>query len=393
MELSSLIDKSLVRSQDCGPIPGFGMLRTIRSFALEQLDASGVAGEIRERHARYFVKRALEAHDGLRGPEEATWQEELLANTDNLHVAYTWWLENEDPETLADVGWSLWMFWWLSGSYHREGRRLMEQVVARGEALSASGAARALATRGLIAFWQADYRGAVPDLKAALESFRELGDEQGMGYCLCALSLTELLSSGGASGEESLRDARRRLDSAGDRWGAVLAMNGLLWGLQTTGQLADSDDEYRATLAEAEALGSPHEIGMAQSNLGRYYVYRGQAGEALPHLQEWLECLVRMRHKGTLPSAFEAIAEAAMLLGDPERAVRLLSAARALRDEIGAVHRATAKERTDENVARLESELAESEFRAAWTDGERMTIDEALAVARVSRVGLGTTRT
>jgi predicted ATPase len=380
--LSSLIDKSLVQSNDRGHAPGFGMLRTVRSYALERLESSGEAEEIRGNHARYFVGRALDAYDGLRGPEEAVRHEELLANTDNLRAAYAWWVENADPETLAGVGWSLWMFWWLSGSYHREGRQLMEQVLARGEALSPRGAARALAVRGLIAFWQADYGGAVPDLRAATERFEQVGDEQGIGYTLTALSLIDVLSSGGASGEDELRDGRRRLASIGDRWGAVLAMNGLLWGLQTTGQLADSDDEYCAALAEAEALGSPHEIGMAHANLGRYHVYRGEPGEALPHLQDWLEQLVRLGQRGTLPSAFEAIAEAAMLLGDPERAVQLLAAAAALRGEIGAPPRATARERTEENLRRLEAELGENDFRAAWSQGAKMPLDEAVAAAR-----------
>lgn len=120
---------------------------------------------------------------------------------------------------------------------------------------------------------------------------------------------------------------------------------------------------------------------MAQSNLGRYHVYRGEAEEALPHLRRWLECLVRMRHKGTLPSAFEAIAEASMLLGEPERALRLLGAASALRDEIGAEPRATARGRTDTNLSRLEDQLGSDRFQAGWSEGLEMTLDEALSEA------------
>ena len=49
-------------------------------------------------------------HDGLRGPDEPTWQQELLADSDNLDAAYAWWLENRDPDTLADIGWALWTY-------------------------------------------------------------------------------------------------------------------------------------------------------------------------------------------------------------------------------------------------------------------------------------------
>src|SRR3954454_10431694 len=187
--LSSLIDKSLVHADPAGIVPGFGMLRTIRSFAVEQLEASGRVEEVRGSHADYFVERALAAHDGLRGPEEPIWQQELLANTDNLHAAYAWWLENRDPDTLADVGWSLWMFWWLSGAYHREGRDLMDAVLERHDELSPRAGARARAARGLIAVWQADYGAAMPDLSAALDVFERLEDQQGAGYVLSALAL------------------------------------------------------------------------------------------------------------------------------------------------------------------------------------------------------------
>jgi predicted ATPase len=386
--LSSLIDKSLVHADPAGIVPGFGMLRTIRSFAVEQLEASGRLEEVRGCHADYFVQRALAAHDGLRGPEEPNWQQELLANTDNLHAAYAWWLENRDPDTLADVGWSLWMFWWLSGAYHREGRELMDEVLERNEELSPRAGARARAARGLIAMWQADYGAAIPDLSAALERFERLDDQQGAGYVLTALALIELLSTGALSAEKRLRAARESLLASGDRWGAVLATNGLLWGLETTGHLAESDDEYRAALAEAEELGSPHEVGMANANLGRYYLYRGSAAEALAPLQEWLEGLVRLRHKGTLASALEAIGEAAMLLGEPDRAVRLLSAGSALRGEIGAAPRDTAKQRTAHNLSRLEAELGAEEFQEAWSDGEKMSFDDAVAAARIAPAGL-----
>jgi hypothetical protein len=276
------------------------------------------------------------------------------------------------------------MFWWLSGSYHREGRQLMEQVLARSDELSPCGAARALASRGLIAFWQADYSGAVPDLTAALERFRQEGDDQGTGYTLSALALIEPCSSAGASGEEKLREAQRLIVATGDEWGAMLATNGLLWGLQATGRLPESDEEYRSALAEAEALGSPHELGMAHANIGRYRLYRQEGEAALPHLEEWLDQLEQLSQKGTLPSAFEAIAEASDLLGDPERATRLFAAASALRREIAAPARATAKERLDMNVGRLQAQLGESEFRAAWTEGECLTLEDALSAARVA---------
>jgi tetratricopeptide (TPR) repeat protein len=192
------------------------------------------------------------------------------------------------------------------------------------------------------------------------------------------------MSTGDPSAEKRMRAAHQSLLASGDRWAAVLAMNGLLWGLQTAGQLPDSPTEYCAALAEAESVGSPHEIGMAHANLGRYYLYRGAAEDALPHLQEWLDRIARLHHKGTLASALEAIGEAAMLLGNPDDAARLLGAAGALRDSIGTEPRQTVRERIAHNLTRLRNELGEEQFRRAWAQGENLGVDEAVEAARTA---------
>jgi predicted ATPase len=390
--LSSLIDKSLVRVDAGARRLGFGMLRTIRQFAAELLESSGIEADVRREHARFFVEWAIEAHAGLRGPDAAAWQADLEADTDNLHAAFEWCLVHGDYDVLADVGWSLWMFWWLSGRYHRQGRRLMDGVLAHEDALSERGAARALAARGLIEFWQADYERAIPDVENALERFRALGDDEGIGYSLAALGLVEMLSTNGAEGEEKLREARRVLLSSGDRWAAILVRNGLNWALQTTGTLPETDDEYRSALAEAEEHGSPDEVGQAHANLGRYHLYREDPERALPHLGESLDRTLRLRQKGAIASAFEAIAEGAMLLGDCERAARLLAAANVLREALGAAPRATAADRTERNVLKLRSALGADAFRLAWDAGERMTLEEAVAEARVLSAPVGLAR-
>src|SRR5207249_11805847 len=52
--LESLVDKSLVRQAEVHGQPRFSMLATLREFALEQLEASGEAHEVRGRHAEYY---------------------------------------------------------------------------------------------------------------------------------------------------------------------------------------------------------------------------------------------------------------------------------------------------------------------------------------------------
>jgi hypothetical protein len=49
---------------------------------------------------------------------------------EEFRVASEWSLEQGDVDALADAGWARWLFWWIAGTYIREGRRLMDRVLA-----------------------------------------------------------------------------------------------------------------------------------------------------------------------------------------------------------------------------------------------------------------------
>src|SRR5262249_48742057 len=53
--LQSLVDKSLVRRWGSGR---FGLLETIREFAVDELERAGAIEEARRRHANYFLELA-----------------------------------------------------------------------------------------------------------------------------------------------------------------------------------------------------------------------------------------------------------------------------------------------------------------------------------------------
>jgi predicted ATPase len=379
--LSSLIDKSLVRAAPEGPEPGFTMLETIRHFAADLLDSADFADEARAAHARYYVELALEARAGLRDARQAATHERLAADAHNLEAAFDWWLEHADAETMVEVAASLWVFWWLD-SYLEEGRALVERVLARRDELSAPALSRALAARSVVAFLQADYGQAVADATTALEGLGESENEPEAGYCLAILGLIQMFAAGGEAGVKKVRAAVRMLESIGDRWGAVRIRNVMHFALLLNDELFDTDQEYRAAVAEAEALASPQEISMAAANLGRYHVFRGAAEAGLSELLGALEPMAQMRHKGAVAAISESLAEAAIALEDTERGVRLLAAAAALREAIAAPAPAAAAKRNERNSAAAREALGAEDFDRAWSKGALMPLDKIVADAQ-----------
>jgi predicted ATPase len=88
--VSSLVDKSLVRLNDTDE-ERFSMLETIRSFALEKLEASGETEEIRRAHAEFFRGLAEEAEPHLVGADQKQWLVLLDRELPNLRDAFHWW--------------------------------------------------------------------------------------------------------------------------------------------------------------------------------------------------------------------------------------------------------------------------------------------------------------
>ena len=376
--LAALVDKSLVHSDTIGPEPAFAMLRTIRQFARELLEASEAEEAVRGAHAHFFLARAVDAHGRLRGPEQAVAHQRLLAEADDLDAAYEWCLARGELEMLADVGWALWFHWLISGGYHVRGRRLMERVLERDAELPPLAAAKARGAHGFLARWQADYGPAIADLSRALQDFRELGAEEGIAYCLAALGLIEM-HAGNAAGEEKLLESHRLFVQLGDRSGTVRVANFLNWARLAQGDIPETDALLRETLGDAEQLGSAEEIAMAQANLGRYHVWRGEPAPGLPHLSESLELLVPLRHKVGTAYVLDVGAEAAALLGAPERSVRLFAAAEAIREAIGAPLVASLRERNASTLEKLKDQLGDEAFRNAWSQGAAMSLDQAVA--------------
>ncbi len=89
--LSGLVEKSLVvaESTQQGGVR-YRLLEPVRQYALEKLEQSGEAEDIKRSHAGYFLALAEEAELWLSGPRQAEWFERLEEEHDNIRAALSW---------------------------------------------------------------------------------------------------------------------------------------------------------------------------------------------------------------------------------------------------------------------------------------------------------------
>jgi predicted ATPase/class 3 adenylate cyclase len=117
--LTSLVDKSLVRSVQAPERPRLWMLETIREYAAERLEQEpGLGAAARRAHAEYFAGFAERRERDLYGPEREDALGDLEFEIGNLRSAWRHWVEVGDLEQLHRLLDGLWALYDARGWYH-----------------------------------------------------------------------------------------------------------------------------------------------------------------------------------------------------------------------------------------------------------------------------------
>ncbi len=117
--LTSLLEKSLIRPADGGDATGgFVMLETIREFAAERLaDQPDLAAAGRLAHATYFTAFAQRKLADATSEEGEPALVAMVAEAENLTVAWRHWVSTGDLEQLDRLIESLWLVYHVQGRY------------------------------------------------------------------------------------------------------------------------------------------------------------------------------------------------------------------------------------------------------------------------------------
>ena len=152
-QLTLLVDKSLVVTDDSGGRTRYRLLETVRQYALEKLGESGEADAVRSRHRDHYTSLAAV----LDAPADRDYEQRVdQAETefDNLRAAFGWSRENFDVELALALASSLQPLWQGRGRV-REGLACFDAALADLDAQHAEVAAgvraRALADRAGLA--------------------------------------------------------------------------------------------------------------------------------------------------------------------------------------------------------------------------------------------------
>ena len=380
--LSQLIYKSLVTAQEGSGEARYRLLETVCQYASEKVSKSGEAGQVRERHAGYYLALAEEAEPELKGERQVAWLERFEQEHDNLRAAISWSLERSVLQEAARFGWALWLFWWIRGHFG-EGRRSMEQAlsVEGSGATPASARAQALFVAGTMACGQGDHRAAETRLEESAALFRELGDGRGVAYALGSAAVVAITEERYEQAIVYSEEATDLFLEVGDKWGAAPML-----GCSAVGWLNRGDPRRAKGLAErglalCRETGDKHGTSIALGTLARVAQAERDHQRARDLFEEGLTVSAELGNEADIVHCLEGLASVAGAEGLIVRAAHLWGAAESLLEKIEAVYTYVPNRSLRQSQVAARSLIEEAAWEEAWAEGRAMSLEQAVEYA------------
>jgi predicted ATPase/transcriptional regulator with XRE-family HTH domain len=421
--LARLVDKSIVIADVSGAdgVTHYHLLETLRAYGLERLAACGEAELMQRRHAVWAVALAEQAGRAFHGLRQGQWLRRAERIHADVRAALGWALERGKADAALRLGAALWWSW---GVHERrnEGRAWLERALALPEAQAPTARrARVLAYLAIFAAFQGNHGAARARLAEADALGRALGDDSAI---LAACSVRALLLERGDRFDElapvvdeALALARR----LGDVWwtsrllemlahaalrrdeiatavawleeGVRLAQQaGDTWGLATTlaelgdvararGAYAEAGAYYAESLALREDLGIPGATPSLRHNLGYVALAAGDLAVATAHFTTALHEFSRLGERRGVVECLIGRAAVAASAGEHDVAARLFGAGEAALEALESTIWPSNRPDYERAVARVRMALAADTFAAAWAEGRRLSLEQAVTLA------------
>jgi predicted ATPase len=422
-ELEALSDMSLL-THTPGPDGEirFGMLETVREYALERLEENPAEAErVRQQHAQYFLRLAEAAEPYLTSVKRYAWLPNLVQERDNLRAALTRSKSQADPEDELRFAGALAWYWYFSG-YISEGRTLAEHALTRSDPADRSRrGAMVLFTAGCLAAAHADYTTARDRLSECAALFREMGDQRHAGYTLNFLALVIMSLGDPHLAERTFRESIELFRAVPDRWGQALALGnyaeillmvgdipaaraaceeglrlwrlvGDTWGegnhLCALGSVEWYEGQIEAGRAHCQTAvdllrehGDRWGLARALNRLGFALIAVNEVAQAKTCFTESLELWQLMGNRRGLIHSLIGLGGIAANSGQPDRAARLLGAVDSLSRQTLFVAYGLDRARYERTVEQARTQMDEATWNAAFSNGQMITLEQALEYA------------
>jgi len=423
--LAALVNKSLVlaetlRSGDAR----YRLLESVRQYALEQLREADEWTELKDRHLDHFLGQTQRADRELRGGHHQQWLNWLEHEYDNIRAALSWSLSRQHIEAGLQICVALYQHWVIRDYVH-EGATWLERLLAQAddevavslrveglsyatflagirgrtsaqlaygrEAVTLARAAAevakptlalALAAQGFGARARGDHESEFALAQEIVQLWRELGDAYQLGLALSLYTPAAMALGKYDTAREMLAEALPLLQQAGDPYRVAMALNYRGDLARCQGDYQRARTAYEESLAMLQELEAERDLASVKQNLSHTFLHLGHIEQARPLLEESLENHQAHQNLDGLAESILGSAALALVTGRTAVGARLLAAAAKHGGQHVTAEWPATRREYEHYLEQARSELTARRFRQEREAGQRLTLAEAIALAR-----------
>lgn len=383
--IRALVEKSLlVQTEQPVGVPRYGMLETIREFALERLAASEDDDPARADHAAFYLVFAAEAEPHLITAGSWQWVERIAIDRLNIRAAAAWALAHGRTEAVLSLAGTILSFAYARGE-PREGQELLEAALATDTTSPPRTRIDALFTASALAQVQGDFAHSARLSEQGLALAQ--AEEYAFGQARVHIALGIAGEwQGDLEGATQHYETARTLMAARDdpqrlpHWTLVPAVN-----------LADiallRDDPAQAATLASEAVNGWREMGylwgvaQALGTSAAAASARGDQVHAARLYEETLSIWLDSDDGRGIAGTLAGIAGVANHRGQYEAAARLLGTAWCIAEALGVQYLAH-HVHAERVLATTRAHLDDEAFETAWAQGWALSMEQAVVEAR-----------
>ncbi|HEX6234947.1 MAG TPA: hypothetical protein VFZ63_17585, partial [Jiangellaceae bacterium] len=379
-DLAGLVDKSLVR-RITGPAgePRFTMLELLHEFAVERLEETAGLDQIRHRHAVHFADLVATFEEARWGEAAAYWIDTIHEQMADIRAAFDFSCTMGDHRTAGRIAASLYGY---LDAHPDPVTRWTAQALEWVAVLDPLSVGELRFAAGYLEFVEGRTDSARDHWRQSLAIFRDIGQAR---YTALSLAFVGATYIGSPTDYARAMDLCTEAIDLAEQTGEQLI---LAHTLNIKGEIArvHGDDKlagaaYEAAHQAARASGDPGTESRVLGNLAYVARHNGAYNEAQRLGRESLQISWGLGLRKMAALGVGELGGAELGLGRPERAARLIGAADAALEMLGAPRDPGDRPEHEATVDELQRALGPDKLAALRAEGAAMTLEDGVRYA------------
>lgn len=377
--LMQLADKSLITADL--KTGRYHFLETLREFAHEKLKMEGELERMRQRHAEYYMDfmRTVRPHL-LQGEGQAHWLDRVEVEHNNLHATLTWIVELPSRVAEATDFFLAMSNFWLMRSFFTEACRWLDEilVIAPEPTIARSDLLRLASSFPRI---QGDYDKARAWEEEAFAISKALDFKKGIYASMDGLAILAGIEKDYARAAELLEQVLAYRRETNDAFRITPTLNNLAIAARRLGNLERARELYIEAISITRVNGNLMSLAHSLNGLSEIHVELKEYAGAIRLQCEGLSIRQQLGDLKGMAFSLGSIAISLFYLDNPLLAAQLESVSRTIYEKLGITPSSAAQTEHENLMAELRAKLGDAAFEQAWSGGQAMPLEQAVALA------------